>query len=192
MDNFIGVFDNVLSSAECNNIINYYEDLKKLNLTVDYKNYASGRDTERKDETVFVFEPEVFGIRATHQMLESFIPKFWECYRIYTENYGILRSSKKHGMNYARVQKTLPGQGYHTWHYEDDSLDTCQRLVTFILYLNDIQEGGETEFLYLHKRVQAKAGRLVIWPAGFTHTHRGNQPLSGEKYILTGWLDLLE
>jgi hypothetical protein len=63
------------------------------------------------------------------------------------------------------------------------------RVLVFTLYLNDVEEGGETEFLYLSKRVQPKTGRMVIWPAGFTHTHRGNPPLKGDKYIITGWVE---
>ena len=61
--------------------------------------------------------------------------------------------------------------------------------LTFILYLNDIEEGGETEFLYYSKRIKAEKGKLIMWPAGFTHTHRGNPPLTDVKYILTGWLE---
>ena len=57
-----------------------------------------------------------------------------------------------------------------------------------MIYLNDVEEGGETEFLYQSIRVAPKAGTLLIWPAGFTHTHRGNPPLSGDKYIATGWV----
>jgi hypothetical protein len=52
-----------------------------------------------------------------------------------------------------------------------------------------VQEGGETEFLYQHMRVKPEQGTLVIWPAAFTHTHRGNPPLSNEKYIVTGWTE---
>ena len=58
-----------------------------------------------------------------------------------------------------------------------------------MLYLNDVKEGGETEFLYQHKRYQPKEGTLLIFPAGFTHTHRGNPPISNDKYIVTGWLE---
>jgi hypothetical protein len=60
-----------------------------------------------------------------------------------------------------------------------------------MIYLNDVEEGGETEFLYQKRRVQAKQGRLVMWPAAYTHTHRGNPPLSGDKYALTGWLEFM-
>ena len=58
-----------------------------------------------------------------------------------------------------------------------------------MMYLNDVDDGGETEFLYQKKRIRPKQGRVLIFPAGFTHTHRGNPPLSGDKYILTSWLE---
>jgi hypothetical protein len=92
--------------------------------------------------------------------------------------------------NYAcKCQKTNIGEGYHVWHHESGSRSTCGRALMYILYLNDVEEGGETEFLYYHKRIKPKAGTLIIAPAGFTHTHRGNPPLSNTKYILTGWLE---
>ena len=62
------------------------------------------------------------------------------------------------------------------------------RAFVFSVYLNDVEEGGETEFLHFSKRVKPKTGRIVIWPAAFPYIHRGNPPLSGEKYILTSWM----
>ena len=66
-----------------------------------------------------------------------------------------------------------------------------KRLFTFTLYLNDVKEGGETEFLYLSKRINAVEGRLAFCPGTFEYTHRGNPPLSSEKYILTGWVEFI-
>ena len=62
------------------------------------------------------------------------------------------------------------------------------RALVYSVYLNDVEEGGETEFLHFSKRVKPKTGRIVIWPAGFPYLHRGNPPLSGTKYILTSWM----
>ena len=58
-----------------------------------------------------------------------------------------------------------------------------------MLYLNTVEEGGETEFLYQSVRFKPVKNTLLIWPAGYTHTHRGNPPLSNEKYIVTGWVE---
>jgi hypothetical protein len=59
------------------------------------------------------------------------------------------------------------------------------------VYLNDIDEAGETEFLYQKRRISPKENTLIIWPAAFTHTHRGNVVHGAKsKYIITGWFDL--
>ena len=55
-------------------------------------------------------------------------------------------------------------------------------------YLNTIDEGGETEFLSQRRRIKPEQGRMVIIPAGFTHTDKGHVPLSGAKLILTSWM----
>lgn len=91
------------------------------------------------------------------------------------------------------LQKYLAGQGgYHHWHSEvypqDASAESLHRVLLFQFYLNDVAEGGETEFFYQRRRVEAKAGRLVIAPAGFTHTHKGHVPRSGDKVVATSWV----
>ncbi len=57
-----------------------------------------------------------------------------------------------------------------------------------MFYLNDVAEGGHTEFFYQQRAIQPKTGRMVIAPAYFTHTDRGCVPISGDKYILTSWI----
>jgi len=88
-----------------------------------------------------------------------------------------------------KIQMTKPSEGYHVWHCENSSLINRSRFLTWILYLNDIDEGGETEMIHLSERISPKTGRLVIFPAGWTHAHRGNPPLSNTKYIATGWME---
>ena len=58
--------------------------------------------------------------------------------------------------------------------------------MAWMVYLNDVEEGGETEFLYQKRKVKPKKGTILIWPGGYTHLHRGNPPMS-DKYIATGW-----
>lgn len=81
--------------------------------------------------------------------------------------------------------------GYPYWHSEIFPMpdnEALHRTLLFMFYLNDVDEGGGTEFFYQKELIQPKAGRMVIAPAGFTHTHRGNIPVSQDKYILTSWV----
>lgn len=82
--------------------------------------------------------------------------------------------------------------GYPYWHCElypkDASCDTLHRAVLWTIYLNDGFEEGETEFLYQNRKIKPEAGSLLIAPTAFTHTHRGNKPINGDKYIATSWV----
>lgn len=91
------------------------------------------------------------------------------------------------------AQRYTAGEGgYPYWHSEVypqlPHNDALHRVLLFMFYLNDVEEGGETDFYYQNTSVSPKAGRMVIAPAYFTHTHRGQMPKSNDKYILTSWL----
>lgn len=81
--------------------------------------------------------------------------------------------------------------GYPYWHSEvypqKGHNDALHRILLFMFYLNDVEEGGTTDFYYQDVSIKPKAGRMVIAPAYFTHTHRGSVPKSNDKYILTSW-----
>ena len=90
----------------------------------------------------------------------------------------------------AKLQRTPPGGGYHYWHHEhENDLNAGNTLLAWMVYLNDVGDGGDTEFLYQKKKFRPNKSSLLVWPSGFTHQHRGNPPLSNDKYIATGWID---
>ncbi len=84
--------------------------------------------------------------------------------------------------------------GYFYYHSEiyphpnDQENDALHRKLLWMFYLNDVEEGGETDFYHQQISTKPKQGSLVIAPAGFTHTHRGNMPKSNDKYIFTSWV----
>lgn len=84
--------------------------------------------------------------------------------------------------------------GYHHWHSEhfpsphDPANASLHRVLLWMYYLNDVSEGGGTSFYYQDKTLSPRQGTLVIAPASFTHTHRGEVPVSNDKYILTSWI----
>jgi hypothetical protein len=193
IENFIGIYDDVFSAEECNEIIEYFNTLESRNLVLSSSQANNGRKTSRNDSSVFMMEPTTFRVKATGKYLHMFVEKFKNCYDDYLNQYDILHQGvAKHGILGLKVQKTEPGGGFHQWHFENSNMEDSGRLLTVMVYLNDVDEGGETEFLYYKKRIKPVRGRLLIWPSGFPHTHRGNPPLANTKFILTGWVDLLE
>ncbi len=100
---------------------------------------------------------------------------------------------KLYGSGPVNVQKYNKGSwGYHHWHSEiypqADTNDALYRVLYYQYYLNTVEEGGETQFYYQDKNIRPQQGRLVIAPAGFTHTHKGHVPVSDDKYIITSWV----
>jgi hypothetical protein len=187
IENFIGIFKNAFTKEFCEKAIKQYEDM-----------VASGHGQTRFDSEkatkIFKDDTQLFADDIDHIPLriltKEFNELFWDkFFPVYEQEYASLKNSGRHANYSFKVQKTKIGGGYHVWHYESGDRASCTRLLTWMIYLNDVQEGGETEFLYQHMRVKPEQGTLVIWPAAFTHTHRGNPPLSNEKYIVTGWTE---
>jgi len=87
-----------------------------------------------------------------------------------------------------KLQKYKPGEGFYRWHSERSSvLPYTKRLLVYMTYLNDVSDGGETEFFYQQVKLRPKKGLTLIWPADWTHTHRGVTSSTQTKYIVTGW-----
>ena len=85
------------------------------------------------------------------------------------------------------IQRYMPGEGFYGFHTERIGMDTSDRHLVFMTYLNDVNDGGETEFYHQKLKIKPKKGLTIIWPAGFTHVHRGITSNTETKYITTGW-----
>ena len=127
-------------------------------------------------------------------------PETGEAVALTHENYQGFGSSKAedfmrllYRLGPIQAQKYDAGKGnYNYWHCEvypqAPHNEPLHRTLLFMFYLNDVAEGGETEFYYQQRALKPKAGTMVIAPAYFTHTHRGCIPVSNDKYILTSWI----
>jgi hypothetical protein len=187
LENFVGIFKNVFTKEFCEQVIKQYEDMVDSGHGRTRFEFENAERTRKDDTQIFADDIDYIPLRKS---TKEFNEIFWsECFPVYEQEYSALKDSGRHNNYSFKIQKTKIGGGYHVWHYESSNREHSHRLLTWILYLNDVQEGGETEFLYQHMRVKPEQGTLVIWPAAFTHTHRGNPPLSNEKYIVTGWTE---
>ncbi len=190
IDNFIGVYDGYISQEECKHAINLYEAENKFNNTINRIGFEDASILEKQDQQFFAGSNN---LKVWWKELKTLIINFDMAWKHYQKNVGARASFGQDEFYYTqlKIQKTLPTEGYHIWHLEHQKgFENEARAFVFSIYLNDVEEGGETEFLHFSKRVKPKTGRIVIWPASFPYVHRGNPPLSGKKYILTSWMML--
>jgi Rps23 Pro-64 3,4-dihydroxylase Tpa1-like proline 4-hydroxylase len=89
------------------------------------------------------------------------------------------------------IQRYYKGKGKYIKHHDFAIKwdEKKHRVVTFLWYLNDVTDGGETEFWHNHK-ITPEAGKLILFPACWSFPHAGLMPISHDKYIITGWLYL--
>ena len=190
MENFIRTYDDVISGQGCDHLI---ETLEKQ--TVYSHEEWDNEDKEHKA----LARVRGLDINDTQMTLDPYYPTLAKeinediinnAFKYYCTDFPYLAERGDWFSGACLVQKTIPTEGFHTWHCENSGWSDASRWVAWMVYLNDVEEGGETEFLYQSLRIKPKRGMGVIWPGGYTHLHRGNPPLKGVKYILTGWYSL--
>ena len=183
---FIGTYENVLSEENCKKTIKLFKN--DLNNKVEYGSTQFSKDRmERHD-----YQIEYESLDKSNEIVSIINGALNECIKLYAEEFWIVKQLQATSLS-IKLQKTPPRGGYHVWHCESDCKKHGDRVLAWSLYLNDIPDGeGETEFLWQGVRVKPKAGTVCIFPASFTHTHRGNPVYSCDKYIATGWYTLYE
>lgn len=187
----IGVFEKILESKFCVATIEAFNKMEKNNFTIKRRDCENTTKTLKDDTS---FSSYLF---LDSGFLDNFVVgKLYEVVeqslKIYLNEYSVLKDLENQMyIDSLKIQKTTQGQGYHVWHFEQGTRKDRNRVLAYTLYLNNVEEGGETEFLYLGKRLKPQEGTLAIFPAGFTHTHRGNPPLKDSKYIITGWINFV-
>tara|TARA_Y100000114_G_scaffold51655_1_gene47113 strand:- start:891 stop:1490 length:600 start_codon:yes stop_codon:yes gene_type:complete len=187
INNFIAVYDNYITKEECDKAITLFENQDKFNNTVNRLKNEKASVLQKQDQQFFASGKN---LDVWWENLKPMMINYNLAWDHYVQNVG---AQDAYGNSFhftcLKIQKTLPTEGYHVWHVEHGrGFDMEPRAFVFSIYLNDVEEGGETEFLHFSKRVKPKTGRIVIWPAAFPYLHRGNPPLSGQKYILTSWM----
>jgi len=189
--NFIGAFyfDNI---KLCDDLITYFNNNPKkqqsgvLRLTTPNGKSQLGVHKEMKDSLDIYITPE--DSLPEWQLYQYELNKVIEAY---IGLFPRASESAKWGIReVTNIQYYPPGGGYVNWHSERLSAGghIGARHLVFMTYLNDVTDQGETEFYHQNIKVKPEKGLTLIWPADWTHFHRGVTSPSQEKYIITGWL----
>jgi hypothetical protein len=180
---FIGIYENAISREDCDRIIKdterFFESSPKENVLVG-----------AAQTPFYEFTRLDYSLNANQHLpkaAEVVDEALHRCIQEYASEYFVIKQVNA-STKEVKLQKTPPRGGYHFWHCENFNKETATRGLAWMIYLNDIPSGeGETEFIWQKLRVQPEAGKCLIWPTQFTHTHRGNPVYSTTKFIATGW-----
>jgi len=187
---FIGVFSGVYPDGFCEHLITEFERSQSLGVGVDRQKGEGALKHVKNDYQICSNGKNVnFEPFKGENTIDVFFNGLQECFKAYTNEFSCLQNIDIR-CNNIKMQKTSSGGGYHVWHGEQGNGDHANRGLVYMLYLNTLpsEANGETEFLYQQRRINPVGNTMVLWPAAFTHTHRGN-PVYGDhtKYIVTGW-----
>ena len=178
LSNFIEEYK--ISDVMCDQFIQYHQKNK------EYKGpglIGKGQVVKKIKDSIDVYfhngsqEPFILNF---FQLLSKYITEYDNKYNIptvQTDTVHIISHYKKKG-------------GYFNLHYERDVLRKTTRQLAYMLYCNTLKNGG-TEFPFQNKILKAIKGTLFIWPSDFTHPHRGVISDKEEKYIVTGWFNII-
>ena len=167
----------------CKDVVNWFDDVQKAGIVWHSRTEGVEKLRERDDEYGYV--PSTLRNELLPQV---WVGEYWDaitpCLNDYIAKYDFVDGLTSWMF---KIHSVGVGQGYHVFHQEHMKQQYNDRVLAFMTYLNTPDGGGETEFLFQHKRCEPITGRTLIWPAFFTHLHRGNPVLKGRKVYLTGW-----
>jgi hypothetical protein len=175
-----------ISSDICKQLINYFNDNSE-NISRGHigKDNDSIIDKDRKDSfDMTISANDHNGIIGTYReqlqnVLLQYIIKYPHSNRV--QRYAITQDYN--------LQKYPKDGGFKAWHCENEgSYESIKRHLVFMTYLNTVEKGG-TAFYHQKIITPAQTGLTLIWPAQWTHTHKGQVSNKQEKYIATGWFN---
>lgn len=190
MNNLIQVFENTISPRVCDNLIHKFEyniDNKKGIINGKY-------DPEYKKTTDLTF-----GKNQNTHLLEIFNLLNTKLINSITKYINItnFQLSCKFTVNDFKIEKYLKNNGYcnfhNNFHYykitdnSNNNKTIMPTILSFLFYLNTIDEEGETEFIDGTK-IKPEKGKLIIFPATWSYIYKENIPLNSNKYIVSGYL----
>ena len=181
---FIGCW-NLENEKLCNEIINFFErnkNLQKQGIT------GKGKNLNLKKTIDITFRPNDLK-KPKFEILKQYINELHKCFLDYQNQWPFLKTMLKTVyVPSFNIQKYSRGDHFASLHSERTSIDTLHRLFAWMTYLNDVDDGGQTNFSHYGIKIKPETGKTLIWPAEWTHAHTGEVLKSGKKYIVTGWI----
>ena len=169
-----------LDPADCRAVIDLFDaDERKSRGAVYRQDHVRSQDEAIKRS----WDLEILDHGDWRPIFRAIHPRIQACIAHYLSRSPILQSFDLQVTGY-KIQMYPRSQGYFRWHADSIGAGVQSRQVAMILYLNDVAEGGETEFFHQGIKVAPRAGQLLLFPAGWNYMHCGQVAVSHDKYIV--------
>jgi len=179
LKDLIQIYDDALESNVCDFLISMFEQVtdKQEKITNDRKpNFTQFNLTQNRELT-----------EEVNQVQNHLIQKTFEYRNKYYEFVDKRVFPEQHAFEQYRIKRYVPNENeaFDT-HVDVVDYETSRRFLSFFWYLNDVEVGGETQFKDLI--ITPKKGRLIVFPPLWMFPHKGLDPISGPKYIISTYL----
>jgi len=185
---FIYRKEGALSPELCNSFIESFEasDEKKPGVLYGPEGQSS---TSGKKSPDLTFHPGYLEDKTWGPLLNQLVPIIENAQSFYVSRYfdAFQKLDPFRIDSHFNMQRYLPNEGFSGWHCERAGLKHSNRILVWMVYLNDVTDGGETEFFYQKHWEEPKQGKLLIWPSDWPYLHKGVSSPTQTKYVLTGW-----
>lgn len=169
----------------CDELIDFFEKNRE-NQTQGQM--AGGVNLEAKNSTDMAIRPRELE-QSDHKPVRDYLDALFACHKDYVEQWPFLKNvMPRVEMESFNIQRYEPGGHFQKVHAERTTVGNSHRVLAWMTYLNDVEDGGTTHFVHQNISVRPEKGKTLIWPAEWTHAHAGNVLNSGKKYIITGWM----
>ncbi|MES1146895.1 MAG: 2OG-Fe(II) oxygenase [Solimonas sp.] len=146
-------------------------------------------DVTYDDDTKNSWDLEIINEGIWQPIFQAIHPRIQACISHYLSRSPILQSFDLQMTGY-KIQMYPKHEGYFLWHADSAGKGAESRVVAMILYLNDVERGGETAFYHQDIKITPKSGNLMLFPAGWNYMHCGHVPESNNKYIIQSFIKI--
>lgn len=190
---FIGEYK--IDKSICDNLVAMFNEANDKGLTqtgcVGDGMGGAMVDKSIKDSTDIMFADLPQEMIERYQA-DAYLNALYGCVQQYIQKHPVLNGLGPYGLGESPIiQHYKPGGGFKKSHFERTQYSAASRMMVYMTYLNDVQDGGGTRFDYQKKTFRARKGHTLLWPTDWTHTHRGMVSKTQDKYIITGWLNFV-
>ena len=171
LSDYIEVYDDVISKETCDHLISLYDK----------------REAEHKKTICYDFhEVNMMQSKAFKGVSQQFVGLMRGIYERYSSQYEFFPKTKY--FEEPRIKRYEPNEGVFNWHTDNTTTESSKRILVMFFYLNDVEEGGETQFKDMS--VKPKAGSVVCFPPTWQYPHKGCTPISGPKYVISSYVQI--